>query len=136
MHKFFRRIWVIARRRWRRSSLLQVAAIVGLWGLCHAIVRQLALAVPGGVLGMLALLAMFASGRLRARSVSKGANWLLAQMLLFFVPAVMVLMDMSQLLGWLAIKLLAAVVAGTFVVMLTTAAAVHAFMRWEHIDGQ
>src|SRR5688572_12840441 len=122
MHNFWRRAWTISRRRLRGSRLLQAAIIVGLWWLCDRIAQRFAVPVPGGVLGMLALLGLFASHRLRARSVAKGADWLLAEMLLFFVPAVMVLIDMPHMLGWLGIKLLMAVVVGTSAVMLATAA--------------
>jgi holin-like protein len=136
MHNFWRRVWTVSRRRLRGSRLLQVAIIIGLWWMCDYLVRGLRLALPGGVLGMLTLLALFASGRLHARSLAKGADWLLAEMLLFFVPAVMVLIDMPEMIGWLGIKLMFAVVVGTTAVMLATATAVHAFMRWERMrDG-
>lgn len=130
MRNFWRRVWTMSRRRLRGSRLLQVAIIIGLWWLCDHVTRSLTLALPGGVLGMLTLLALFASGHLHARSLAKGADWLLAEMLLFFVPAVMVLIDMPEMMGWLGIKLMFAVVVGTTAVMLATAAAVHAFMLW------
>jgi holin-like protein len=133
MHNFWRRVWTVSRRRLRGSRLLQVAIIIGLWWLCDYVVRGLSLAVPGAVLGMLTLLALFASGHLHARSLARGADWLLAEMLLFFVPAIMVLIDMPDMMGWLGIKLMFAVVVGASAVMLATAAAVHAFMRWERL---
>ncbi len=120
----------MSRRRLRHRRPLQVGAIVGLWWLCDALARLLMLAVPSGVLGMIVLLAFLASGRLHTRSLDKGADWLIAEMLLFFVPAVMVLIDMPQMLGWLGLKLLIAVVAGTTVAMLTTAFTVHVSMLW------
>jgi holin-like protein len=130
MRKFWRHTRVMSRRRLRQSRLLQIGAIVGLWWLCDLLARQLMLAVPGGVIGMIVLLAFLASGRLRASTLGKGADSLIAEMLLFFVPAVMVLIDMPQMLGWLGLKLLIAVVAGTGIVMLTTAFTVHTVMQW------
>jgi holin-like protein len=130
MRKLWRHTWVMSRRHLQQSRLLQIGVIVGLWWLCDVLARQLKLAVPGGVLGMIALIALFASGRLRIRSLGKGADWLIAEMLLFFVPAVVVLIDMPQMLGWLGLKLLIAAIVGTSLVMLTTAFTVHTFMRW------
>lgn len=58
------------------------------------------------------------------------AGWLLAEMLLFFVPAVMAVLDHSEFMGLLGLKIAAVIVAGTVMVMGGTALAVDLCYRW------
>ena len=62
--------------------------------------------------------------------MSKGAGWLLAEMLLFFVPAAMILMQNPQMFGLLGLKLLAIIVVGTILVMAATALTIDVLFRW------
>jgi holin-like protein len=64
------------------------------------------------------------------QTVSKGAGWLLAEMLLFFVPAAMILMQNPQMFGLLGLKLLAIIVVGTILVMAATALTIDVLFRW------
>ncbi len=124
-----RRILVPLRRRWRRSTLAQVLALIGLWALCDAIVRGLNLHFPAGVLGMVLLLAMLFLRWVRLPSLQRGAGWLLGEMLLFVIPAMPVLIDHPEFIGWLGVKLLFAVVIGTLLVMAATGLAVDFCVR-------
>ncbi|MDR3641934.1 MAG: CidA/LrgA family protein [Humidesulfovibrio sp.] len=108
----------------RRSRLLQGGALVLFWALGEALVRTTHLPVPGGIIGLALVLLLFASGRLRTISLRRGADWLLAEMLLFFVPAVLAVLDHREFLGLLGLKLLAVVLAGTLLVMGGTGLAV------------
>lgn len=130
MTRTLRRLSIPARRSLRRSLPLQVALIVVLWWLCDALVARLELAVPAGVLGMLVLLTALGTGLIRTISLARGADWLLSSMLLFFVPALVVVIDMPGLLGLLGLKLLLVIIAGTASVMLVTAATVFWLQRW------
>jgi len=76
----------------------------------------------------------FALGWLSPRTFSGGARWLLAEMLLFFVPAAMILLDNRQMFGWLGLKLLAVVVGGTLLVMAATAMTVELLLRRSQRD--
>ncbi|SAI73272.1 holin-like protein [Bordetella ansorpii] len=116
----------------RRSRLLQIALIV-LFALAgQALAGWSGLPVPGGVLGLLMVLALLASGRLPIRAVRLGASWLLAEMLLFFVPAVMSVLDHREFLGVLGLKLLAVIALGTLLVMAGTAITIDLCYRWMH----
>lgn len=118
-------------KRWlRRSTGLQIGALVGVWLLADVLMRQFGVPVPGGIVGLFVLLLAFALQWLSPRSFSRGAQWLLAEMLLFFVPAAMILLDNRQMFGWLGIKLLAVVVGGTVLVMAVTALTVEGLFRW------
>jgi len=132
METFFsvlRRQRLAFRRGLRRSALLQIGLLVLLWWLADGVMRVLGLPVPGGIVGLFVLLLAFALQWVSPRSFRHGAQWLLAEMLLFFVPAAMILLDNRQMFGWLGIKLLLVVVAGTLLVMSATAMTVELLLR-------
>jgi len=60
----------------------------------------------------------------------RGAYWLLAEMLLFFVPATMGIIDHREFLSALGLKLVAVIVVGTLTVMAGTATTIEVFYRW------
>jgi len=116
----------------RHSKLLQVGLMV-LFSLAgQELAGSLGLSIPGGVLGLILVLGLLASGRLQVHAVRRGASWLLGEMLLFFVPAVMSVLDHHEFLGVLGLKLLAAIVAGTAMVMIGTALTIDLGYRWMH----
>jgi holin-like protein len=117
------------RRQLRQRRMPQILLILGFWLLGQALADWCRLPVPGGILGMLLVLALLASGWIHAGSLRRGANWFLAEMLLFFIPAVAAVREHPEFLGMLGAKLLAAIVAGTLVVMLATALSVELCFR-------
>ncbi|MFY0480495.1 CidA/LrgA family protein [Achromobacter marplatensis] len=124
------RIALVLRLALRRSRVLQIALIVLFALLGQALANALGLPVPGGVIGMALVLALLATRRLRVRNVHRGASWLLAEMLLFFVPAVMSLLDHREFLGMLGVKLLVVILLGTAMVMAGTALTIDLCYRW------
>lgn len=124
------RLIVLLRITLRRSRLLQIALIVMFSLLGQSLAQALGLPVPGGVIGMALVLALLATRRLGVRNVRRGASWLLGEMLLFFVPAVMSLLDHREFLGMLGLKLLAVIVLGTALVMAGTALTIDLCYRW------
>lgn len=123
--------FALARRRGlRRSRLFQIALIVAFWLIGEALARACALPVPGGVVGMFIVYALLASRKLSLFSIRRGADWFLAEMLLFFVPAVMAVLEHHEMLGWLGLKVLAVIVLGTVTVMAVTAVTVDLLCLW------
>ena len=124
-------------KRWlRRSTWLQIGLLVAVWLLADTLMRYLGVPVPGGIVGLFVLLLAFALHWLSPRSFAQGAQWLLAEMLLFFVPAAMILLDNRQMFGWLGVKLLAVVVGGTVLVMAATALTVEWLFRRSQLHGR
>ncbi len=118
------------RRGVRGSRWAQVAIIVAVWAGAEALVHALHVPIPGGIVGMLALLVLLSTHGLASRTLDQGSSFLLAEMLLFFVPAALIVLDNPQLLGLLGLKLLAVVLAGTCLVMVCTALTVDLCCRW------
>src|SRR5262245_23578402 len=126
------RIMPLCRRALHRSRLLQIALLSAFWLFGEVLARELRLPVPGAILGLAMMPALLASGRLNPASLARGASWLLAEMLLFFVPAVMVLLDHRELLGALGLKLMVVILLGCLLVMAGTALTVDLCHRWRN----
>ena len=112
----------------------QVAGLVGLWWVSDKIVHGAHLPIPGSVLGLGILLTLLLTGILPLAWVQAGARVLLAEMLLFFVPATVTVVKYPAVVlqtGW---QLLLIIILGTTAVMVGTAlvveTAVRAQARW------
>ncbi|MBN9583282.1 MAG: CidA/LrgA family protein [Afipia sp.] len=119
-----------ATRLIQRSAMLQLGIVAAFWLAGEAAVRVLGLPVPGGIVGLALLLMLLVTRRLSAASMRRGADWLLADMLLFFVPAVLAVLDHREFLGIVGLKILFVITVSTAVVMLVTAFAVERCYRW------
>ncbi|MCY1398339.1 holin-like protein [compost metagenome] len=85
--------------------------------------------IPGGVAGLALLLLAFAFGWVKPGALQLGAGLLMAEMLLFFIPALMSLLDYGALLrsdGW---RIMLVIGVSTLLVMLVTAFTVEAVCR-------
>jgi holin-like protein len=100
-----------------RNGLLQVGLASAFWLAGQSIVRLTGLPVPGGVVGMLAVLLLFATRRLSILSMRRGAEWLIGDMVLFFVPAVLAVLDHRELLGLVGLKVLGVILCSTIAVL-------------------
>ena len=117
--------------RVRRFSRLcfELAILIGLYLFGSWLAAYLGWPVPGGVIGLGLLLAAFASGRVEPAALQLGAGLLLAEMLLFFIPALMSLLDYGSLLrseGW---RILLVIGSSTLLVMVFTALTVELLCR-------
>ncbi|WP_394059246.1 CidA/LrgA family protein [Xanthobacter variabilis] len=126
----FRRSALLFRAALHRSGLLQIAVLALFWMLGEALVRLAHLPFPGGIVGMAVVLALLVSGFIRPIAVRRGAYWLIAEMLLFFVPAVMAVLDHHEFIGLLGLKIVAVILVGTVLVMGGTALTVDLCYRW------
>jgi holin-like protein len=101
-------------------AIYQVGCEISLW---------LNLPIPGGVIGLALLLLTFASGLVKPATLQTGAGLLLAEMLLFFIPPLMSLLDYGTLLrneGW---RIMLVIGCSTLMVMLVTAFTVEMVCR-------
>ena len=115
----------------RRSRLLQIALLIAFWGCGDLTSRATGLPVPGGIVGMLLVLVLLSFRKLSLPTMRRGAEWFLAEMLLFFVPAVLSILDHRELLGILGMKILIIIALGTLAVMTSTALTVDLCYRWK-----
>lgn len=124
-----RKICLSFRRLFRRSSLAQAGLIAALWLIGDATSRAFELPLPGGIIGMALALALLASGKVSVFSLKRGAGWFLAEMLLFFVPAVLAVLNHREFLGLLGVEILAIILVSTALVMAVTALTIDLMLR-------
>ena len=116
--------------RWLQTPF-QIALLAAIWLLADIAVRTLHLPLPANLTGMLLLLVCILLGVVKAQWFSAGARWLLAEMLLFFVPAVVAVVNYQELLlqeGW---RIMVVLVTSTVLVLGTTALVVDRVYRLE-----
>ena len=109
----------------------ELAVLLALYFLGCQLAAWWHLPIPGGVVGMVLLLLAFALGWVRPATLQLGAGVLMAEMLLFFIPALMSLLDYGGLLrndGW---RILLVIGLSTLAVMLVTAFTVELVCRWK-----
>ncbi|BAN50486.1 CidA/LrgA family protein [Metapseudomonas resinovorans] len=109
---------------------VELVVLLGLYVLGCKLAVVFGVPIPGGVIGLGLLLAAFATGWVKPAALQLGAGLLMAEMLLFFIPALMSLLDYGALLrqdGW---RILLVIGASTLLVMLATALTVEAVCRW------
>lgn len=118
-------------RRWLRT-IAQVGALLAIWLAADWLTRTLGWSISPGVLGMLAVLGLLLSGRAEVGWVKDGADWMLGELVLFFIPCVVAVMNYVPLFRAEGVQLTIAIAVGTVLVMAATALAVHAGCRLEH----
>lgn len=110
---------------------LQVILYIGFFILAQQLVDWLHLPLPANIVGMLLLLALIMLRVLPLGWVKAGSRWLLAEMLLFFIPAVVAVVNYSALLrveGW---RIMLVIGISTLMVLGATALVVERVYRLE-----
>ncbi|MGU9810712.1 MULTISPECIES: CidA/LrgA family protein [unclassified Pseudomonas] len=110
--------------------LIELVVLLAIYFLGTQLAVWLAWPIPGGVVGLGLLLATFATGLVKPAALQLGAGVLMAEMLLFFIPALMSLLDYGGLVrndGW---RILLVIGFSTLSVMLVTAFTVEMVCRW------
>lgn len=99
----------------------QILVIGAIWLLGTAIVSVTHLPLSAGVVGMLMMLLLLASGLVKVTQVSDGAQLLLGELLFFFMPILIAVVQYKALFiaeGW---QLVVSIMLGTMLVMFSTA---------------
>ena len=110
--------------------LAELTVLLGLYQLGALFAAWSHWPIPAGVIGLAWLLLAFATGWVKPATLQLGAGLLMAEMLLFFIPALMSLLDYGAMVrqdGW---RILLVIGVSTLVVMLATAFTVELFCRW------
>ena len=132
-----RSIALASRRFVRRSRLLQVFLIGATWSIATYGVHRLGLSVPPGIVGRAFVLVLLATRSISVFTLRRGAEWFVGEMMLFFVPAVVSVLDHREFIGRLGVELLSLIVLSTLAVMTATAMTVEFAYRWrtrrEHV---
>lgn len=101
----------------------------GIWLACDAAARMMKLPIPGSILGLALVLLALETQVLSLHWFRRGASGLLSHLILFFVPAMLAVVNHRELFSATGLKLLAAVLIGTPIVMIGTAVVVEMGFR-------
>ncbi|KAA5976263.1 MULTISPECIES: CidA/LrgA family protein [Pantoea] len=110
---------------------LQLGFYIGLFIACDRLVTWLHLPLPANIVGMLLLLALIVTRVVPLNWVKAGSRWLLAEMLLFFIPAVVAVVNYGDLLrvdGW---RICVVIGVSTVLVLASTAWVVDRLYQYE-----
>lgn len=109
----------------------QIAVLSAIWIVMDALRQRFGWSMPAGLMGFALLALGLFSGLIKLQWLQGGTNWLMAEMLLFFVPAMLVVTEYPDLIRHQGLRILAVIVASTACVMAVTALAVDRVYRLE-----
>ena len=111
--------------------LAQVALLSAIWIAMDVARQHFGWSMPAGLIGFGLLAVGLFSGLVKVQWLQGGTHWLMAEMLLFFVPAMLVVTEYPDLIRHQGLRILAVIVASTACVMAATALAVDRVYRLE-----
>ncbi|MDQ0173749.1 CidA/LrgA family protein [Paenibacillus tundrae] len=101
-------------------GILQVAILMAFSLLMNQLAGALHLPIPGSILGMVVLFLLLQTGVVKLRWIEVGAAWLLGELLLFFIPSAVGIMNYMPMLEHDGLQILFIVLLSTFLVMVCT----------------
>lgn len=112
------------------QTLGQILFLVLIWALADRIATLAHLPISGGILGLLILVVLLLSGVVKPALFEQGGELLLANMLLYFIPLVVSVVQYTSLFESEGLKLLVAIGVGFTSVLVTTALTVEWLCAW------
>ncbi|WP_026263239.1 CidA/LrgA family holin-like protein [Paenibacillus sanguinis] len=102
------------------NIILQVSILFFVSIAMNAIVELLHIPIPGSILGIAVLFILLKTKVVKLSWIEQGANWLLAELLLFFIPSAVGVMQYIPLLESEGLRILVVVVSSTIIVMVSS----------------
>ncbi|MBU5670808.1 CidA/LrgA family protein [Paenibacillus brevis] len=100
--------------------VLQVIVLILFTLAMNALARWLHLPIPGTILGIIVLFLLLKLNIVKLDWVEAGASWLLAELLLFFIPAAVGIMEYIPMLKSDGVRILIVVLSSTVIVMVSS----------------
>ncbi|GGN93743.1 CidA/LrgA family protein [Saccharibacillus kuerlensis] len=98
-------------------AAIQVAILMGFSELVNVLAAWMHLPLPGSIVGILVLFLLLQFRVVKLEWIELGATWLLAELLLFFIPAAVGVMNYIPLLEQDGLRIFAVVLLSTLLVM-------------------
>ncbi|MEH7087197.1 CidA/LrgA family protein, partial [Neobacillus drentensis] len=67
-------------------AVLQIGFLYAIYFLMDQAAKALHLPIPGSIIGMILIFILLQTGVMKLSWIERGSNWLLDEMLLFFIP--------------------------------------------------
>ncbi|MFP7463590.1 CidA/LrgA family holin-like protein [Bacillus safensis] len=101
-------------------AVLQIMALFIFAKFMNVLAAFLHLRIPGTILGILVIFLLLHFKIIQLKWIELGAVWLLGELLLFFIPSAVGVIDYGKLLSQSGTSIVLVVLISTFVVMLST----------------
>ena len=118
------------------TASYQIIIILAVWSCAYVLQKLLNLPVASGVLGFFLLLFLLEMKWLKLAYVERGADLLLAELLLFFIPPVVGVIQYQDLLitsGW---KILLVILISTALVMMVSVYSVRLLLKQPELNQE
>ncbi|QXW27570.1 CidA/LrgA family protein [Acinetobacter johnsonii] len=119
-----------------KTASCQIIIILAVWSCAYVLQKLLNLPVASGVLGFFLLLFLLEMKWLKLARVERGADLLLAELLLFFIPPVVGVIQYQDLLiasGW---KILLVILISTALVMMVSVYSVRLLLKQPELNQE
>ncbi|WP_428908373.1 CidA/LrgA family protein [Niallia sp. Krafla_26] len=113
------------------TILLQILFIHVFLFLGSAVKAIVPLPIPASMVGLLLLFLALWLGIIKLEWVEQGGNWLLAELLLFFIPSAVGIVNYEEMLSWQGLKSILLVGISTFIVISATAFIAERLNSWK-----
>lgn len=112
-------------------TLLQIGVLILIWLAAVELSARWLQQIPPTVSGIALALTLLGLGLLKREWLAEGSAWLLREMLLFFIPVVIAVLQYQQILQGRLLAIMLVIIGSTACVMLATALAVDLAWRLE-----
>lgn len=89
--------------------------------LAIALKQLFAIPLPASIIGLVLLFLALVLKIVKLEWVEKGANWLMAELLLFFIPSAVGIVNYNEIASWQGVQIVIIIGISTFIVMSLTA---------------
>ncbi|WP_026696033.1 CidA/LrgA family protein [Peribacillus kribbensis] len=100
--------------------VIQVAFLTLIYLAGSMISNYLDIPIPGGIVGLVILFLLLQLKIIKVEWIEKGADWLLAELMLFFIPAAVGIVNYQKAIGSKWVSLLIVIVLSSLTVMAVT----------------
>jgi holin-like protein len=113
------------------TIILQILFIHVFLFLGSAVKAIVPLPIPAAMVGLLLLFLSLVLGIVKLEWVEQGGNWLLAELLLFFIPSAVGIVNYDEMLSWQGLKSVLLIGVSTFIVISSTAFIAEKLNNWK-----
>jgi holin-like protein len=102
------------------TTSIQVLLFIILAKISNLLVLWLKLPIPGSIIGILLLFTLLKLKIVRLNWIEQGSKWLLSEMLLFFIPSTVAIINYKSLVIHNGLSIAAIIICSTIAVMICT----------------
>ena len=113
------------------TIILQILFIHIFLFLGSAVKAIVPIPIPAAMVGLLLLFLSLLLGIVKLEWVEQGGNWLLAELLLFFVPSAVGIVNYDEMLSWQGFMSVLLIGLSTFIVIGSTAFIAEKLNNWK-----